>query len=254
MRMLLKLVAAIAAVVSTAHVSVAHAQAYPAKPIRLIVPFPPGGGVDVMARLVMPLVAARIPGLRHVVTNRAGAAGQIGLEAAFDAAPDGYTLGATTIPAHNAIPLERPVRYRPMDFTFLANIVEDANCFYVRADSPIRSVPDLIAAARARPGQMNFGTTATLLSLIRQGKLRPLAVTNNTRLPELPDTPMMKAAFPTSRCDTGWRCGRRHGRPRRYGRQRRHGHQRRHGRPRRHRQGSGARQDQPFPAYHRKKG
>jgi tripartite-type tricarboxylate transporter receptor subunit TctC len=105
------------------------------------------------------MVAARIPGLRHVVTNRAGAAGQIGLEAAFNAAPDGYTLGATTIPAHNAIPLERPARYRPMDFTFLANIVEDANCFYVRADSPIRTVQDLVEQARARPGRITYGTT-----------------------------------------------------------------------------------------------
>jgi tripartite-type tricarboxylate transporter receptor subunit TctC len=80
------------------------------RPVEVIVPFPPGGGVDVMTRLIMPLVAAQIPGLRHVVTNRAGAAGQIGLEAAFNAAPDGYTLGATTIPAHNAILLERQAR------------------------------------------------------------------------------------------------------------------------------------------------
>jgi tripartite-type tricarboxylate transporter receptor subunit TctC len=129
------------------------------RPVEIIVPFPAGGGVDVMTRLIMPLVAAQIPGLRHVVTNRSGAAGQIGLEATFIAAPDGYTLGATTLPAHNAIPMERPARFRAMDFTFIANIVEDANCFYVRADSPIRSVADLIAAARARPGQMTYATT-----------------------------------------------------------------------------------------------
>jgi tripartite-type tricarboxylate transporter receptor subunit TctC len=129
------------------------------RPVEVIVPFPPGGGVDIMARLIMPLVAAQIPGMRHIVTNRTGAAGQIGLEAAFNAAPDGYTLGATTIPAHNAIPLERPARYRAMDFTFLANIVEDANCFYVRADSPIRTVQDLVEQARARPGRITYGTT-----------------------------------------------------------------------------------------------
>lgn len=129
------------------------------KPVEVIVPFPPGGGVDVMTRLIMPLVAAQIPGFRPVVVNRAGAAGQIGLEATFNAAPDGYTLGATTIPAHNAIPLERSVRYRAMDFTFLCNIVEDANCFYVRGDSPFRTVQDLVAAARARPGQVTYGTT-----------------------------------------------------------------------------------------------
>jgi tripartite-type tricarboxylate transporter receptor subunit TctC len=107
----------------------------------------------------MPLVAAQIPGLRPVVINRIGAAGQIGLEATFNAAPDGHTIGATTIPAHNAIPLERPVRFRAMDFTFLCNIVEDANCFYVRAESPLRSVQDLIDAAKARPEHLTYGTT-----------------------------------------------------------------------------------------------
>lgn len=129
------------------------------KPVEVIVPFPAGGGVDVMTRLVMPLVAAQIPGFRPVVVNRTGAAGQIGLEATFNSPADGYVLGATTIPAHNAIPLERPVRYRAMDFTFLCNIVEDANCFYVRAESPFRTVADVVAAARARPGQITYGTT-----------------------------------------------------------------------------------------------
>lgn len=134
--------------------------AWPAdRPVEVIVPFPAGGGVDVMTRLVMPLVAVQIPGLRPVVVNRTGAAGQIGLEAIFNASADGYVIGATTIPAHNAIPLERQVRYRAMDFTFLCNIVEDANCFYVRAESPFRTVADVVAAVRARPGQITYGTT-----------------------------------------------------------------------------------------------
>ena len=139
----------------------AHAQlAWPLdRPIDVIVPFPAGGGVDVMARIIMPLVAVRIPGLRHVVTNRSGAAGQIGMEYAYNAAPDGYTLLATTLPAQNAIPLERPARFLPLGFTFLANIVEDANAFYVRADSSIRTLADLIAAGRARPGGLSYGTT-----------------------------------------------------------------------------------------------
>jgi tripartite-type tricarboxylate transporter receptor subunit TctC len=129
------------------------------RPVEVIIPFPAGGGVDVMARLIMSLVAAQIPGMRHVVTNRVGAAGQIGLEVLFNSAPDGYTLGATTLPAHNAIPMERPARFKAMDFTFLANIVGDANCFYVRADSPFRRLADLVAAAKQRPGQLTFGTT-----------------------------------------------------------------------------------------------
>lgn len=150
------------AVLATAGLTLpAHAQtAWPQdRPIDVIVPFPAGGGVDVMARMIMPLVATRIPGLRHVVTNRSGAAGQIGMEYAYNAAPDGYTLLATTLPAQNAIPLERPARFQPLGFTFLANIVEDANAFYVRADSPVRSVAELIAAGRARPGGLSYGTT-----------------------------------------------------------------------------------------------
>jgi tripartite-type tricarboxylate transporter receptor subunit TctC len=129
------------------------------RPVEVIVLAPAGGPTDVMTRLVMPFVAERIPGLRHVVTNRAGAGGQIGLEATFNAAPDGYTLGTTTIPAQNAIPVERPTRYRAMDFTFIANIVEDANAFYVNAASPFRSVADLIAAAKERPGAVSCATT-----------------------------------------------------------------------------------------------
>ena len=141
--------------------AIAQAQtAWPGdKPLEVIVPFPAGGGVDIMTRLVMPLVAAQIPGLRPVTINRTGAAGQIGLEATFNAAPDGYAIGATTIPAHNAIPLERQVRYRAMDFTFICNIVEDANCFYVPANSPLKTLQDLVAAAKARPGQLSCGNT-----------------------------------------------------------------------------------------------
>jgi tripartite-type tricarboxylate transporter receptor subunit TctC len=107
----------------------------------------------------MPLIAQQIPGMRVVVLNRPGAGGQIGLEATFNAAGDGYTLGATTFPAHNAFPIERQVRYRPLDFTFICNVVEDANCFYVRAESPFKSLQDLVAAAKARPGQLSCGNT-----------------------------------------------------------------------------------------------
>ena len=129
------------------------------RPVEVIVLAAAGGGVDAMTRLVMPLIAQQIPGMRVVVLNRPGAGGQIGLEATFNAAGDGYTLGATTFPAHNAFPIERQVRYRPLDFTFICNVVEDANCFYVRAESPFISLQDLVAAAKARPGQLSCGNT-----------------------------------------------------------------------------------------------
>jgi tripartite-type tricarboxylate transporter receptor subunit TctC len=131
----------------------------PDRAVEVIVPVNPGGPLDGMVRLVMPLVAERVPGLRAVVTNRPGAGGQIGLEATFNAAPDGHTLGATSMPSQMAIPVERPARFRAMEFTFLANVVEDPNAFYVAADSPFRSVADLVARARAAPGTVSCGTT-----------------------------------------------------------------------------------------------
>jgi tripartite-type tricarboxylate transporter receptor subunit TctC len=109
--------------------------------------------------MVLQSAAQHLPGARFVVVNRAGAGGQLGFEAIFNAAPDGYTLGSVAVPAINTFPLERPVRYRPLDFTFLANVVDDANTIYVTVNSPLRTVQDLLQAARQRPGQMNYGTT-----------------------------------------------------------------------------------------------
>lgn len=129
------------------------------RPIEVIVPYPPGGGVDTMARVVLPAVQAKLPGSRFVVVNRAGAGGQLGWEAAFTAAPDGYTLAATSVPALVTYPMERQVRYRPLEFTFIANVVDDPGGVFVKADSPLRTLADLVAAAKARPGALSYGST-----------------------------------------------------------------------------------------------
>jgi len=153
-------IAAAAALAAPRLLRAQGAAAWPGeRPIEVIVPFPPGGGVDVMTRLILPLVQARLPGSNFVVINRPGAAGQLGLEATFNAAPNGYTIGATTIPAHSGIPIERTARYRPLDFTFICNIVDDPNAIFVRADSPIRTLGDLIERAKAGPGRISYGTT-----------------------------------------------------------------------------------------------
>ena len=104
--------------------------------------------------------------------------------------PDGYTIGATTIPAHNAIPLERQVRHRAMDFTFLCNIVEDANAFYVRAESPFRSVADIVAAAGARPNHVTHGTTG----IGSDDHLFMLAVEAAANVPPMVQVPFAGAA------------------------------------------------------------
>jgi len=130
------------------------------RPIEVIVPVPPGGGLDAMARILMPHVCNHLgDGARFIVVSRPGAGTQIGNEAVFNAAPDGYTLGAITAPALPALPIERPVRYRTAEFTWIANIVEDPNAFVVEASSPLRSLGDLAAAARSRPGGMSYGST-----------------------------------------------------------------------------------------------
>lgn len=136
----------------------AHAAAWPLdKPVEVIIPFPPSGGVDTMARIVLNHAATRIPGFRYAVTSRAGAGGQIGFEATFNAAPDGYTIGAITN-AMLAHEIERPVRYRAADFTYLALVVDDPGCFWVLQDSPLRSLADVAAAARAAPETLGVGT------------------------------------------------------------------------------------------------
>lgn len=128
------------------------------RPIEIIVPFAPGGGMDVMARTVAPFLAARLPGARAVVSNRPGAGGQVGTEAVANAAPDGFVLGACATPTVLSQPIERPVRWRPAELTYLAQVVEDPCGLFVRADSPMQGLPDLLAAARARPGDVAYGT------------------------------------------------------------------------------------------------
>jgi tripartite-type tricarboxylate transporter receptor subunit TctC len=136
----------------------AHA-AWPAdRPIEVVVPFPPGGGVDNMVRPIVHFVQPRLPGARFAIVNRAGAAGQLGFEAIFNAAPDGYTIGAITNTAMHAVAIERRPRYRPEDFTYIANVVDDPGGFWVRADSPWRTLADLQAAARRAPETIGVGT------------------------------------------------------------------------------------------------
>jgi tripartite-type tricarboxylate transporter receptor subunit TctC len=151
--------AASAAALSAPSVLRAQPAGWPERPIEVIVPFPPGGGVDNMTRAVLPVVQNHLPGARFVVVNRAGAGGQIGWEAAFNAAPDGYTLAATSSPAMVTYPIERTTRYQVTRFSFIANVVDDPGGLFVTAASPMRGLADLVAAAKARPGAVNYGST-----------------------------------------------------------------------------------------------
>jgi len=137
----------------------ALAQTYPAKPIRLIVPFPPGGGNDTVARSVGAELSKSI-GQQVVIDNRAGAGGTIGAELAAKAAPDGYTLFLAGVASHGINPVLNPkLPYDPVrDFAPVSLLASAPLIVVVHPSLPVKTVKDLIALARAKPGQLNFAS------------------------------------------------------------------------------------------------
>lgn len=143
------------------HVMPTHAQdaaTYPTKPITVIVPFPAGVGVDVVIRTIAPKVGDML-GQPLVVDNKAGAGGNIGHDLAARAPADGYTLLGTASNFVANPSLYRKVNYDPLkDFTPVAGLIRTPSVLVVPAASPIKSVPELIAYAKANPGKMNYAS------------------------------------------------------------------------------------------------
>jgi len=142
-----------------AYPSTASAQAYPTKTIRLIVPFPAGGGVDYIGRIVGKGLSERV-GQQVVVDNRPGANAIVGLEALKAAPPDGYTIGAAS-----AGPLAvNPFMYKKLphdtvrDFTYIANMCSFPLMLVVHPSLPVKNVKELIALGRARPGEIVYSS------------------------------------------------------------------------------------------------
>jgi len=137
---------------------VASAQdAFPSKPVHLLVPFPPGGAVDIVGRTLGDELSKRW-GQSVIIENRPGAGGTIASQAAAKAPPDGYTL-IIVATGHALNPhLYAKLPYDPFnDFTPLSLIGTSPNMPLVRSDSPIRTLADLLALARERPGQLSYG-------------------------------------------------------------------------------------------------
>jgi tripartite-type tricarboxylate transporter receptor subunit TctC len=130
----------------------ALAQAWPARPIRLIVPFPPGGGTDVISRQLAERIGAAT-GWTIVIENRAGAGGNIGLDAVAKAAPDGYTIGmgqAANLAINPSLYAKMP--FDPLkDLAPIGSIASQGLVVVVSAKSPVRTLADLVAAAKAKP-------------------------------------------------------------------------------------------------------
>jgi tripartite-type tricarboxylate transporter receptor subunit TctC len=138
----------------------ALAQTYPARPIRLISPYEPGGGVDIMARLVAQKLTEGL-GVSVIVENRPGAGGVVGTQVLVSAAPDGYTLMlASTSPIVVAPSLMKNLSYDPQkDLAPISLIAIVPAVLLVKPDSPIHTVADLLAMAKAQPGKLTFSSS-----------------------------------------------------------------------------------------------
>ena len=134
-------------------------QAYPSKPIRLVVPFPPGGSLDVVARAIGQKLTEAW-GQPVVIDNRPGAGGNIGADLVAKSAPDGYTIleGALSTHAVN-VSLYAKMPYDPIkDFAPITLVAVTPNVLVLNASYPVNSVPELLAYARANPGKLSFGS------------------------------------------------------------------------------------------------
>ncbi len=140
----------------------AAAQSYPSRPIRFIVPFPPGGGNDTMARMIGNKLTAAL-GQQVVVDNRAGAGSVIGAEAAAHAAPDGYTLFLGGVASHGINPnLHAKLGYDPIrDFAPVSLIAAAPLILVVHPSVQAKTIKDLIQLAKTKPGQLNFASNGT---------------------------------------------------------------------------------------------
>jgi tripartite-type tricarboxylate transporter receptor subunit TctC len=135
----------------------AGAQDWPTKPVRFIVPYPPGGGTDVIARIVQSRLADQL-GQQVVIENRGGAGGALGTEVAAKSAPDGYTF-LFTLSSHTINPLLYKLNYDvEHDFSGVTLIVSVPQLIATQPGSPLHSMSDVVAAAKAKPGTLAFAS------------------------------------------------------------------------------------------------
>ena len=139
--------------------SAAQAQSYPAKSVRLIVPFPPGGSTETIARITAMKLAEHW-GQQVIIDNRPGAGGMIGTELGAKATPDGYTLLMGSGAPLTIIPgLHSKLGYDPLkDFALIINVAAVPNVIAAHPSVPARNIKELIALARTRPGQLTFSS------------------------------------------------------------------------------------------------
>jgi tripartite-type tricarboxylate transporter receptor subunit TctC len=243
---------AAAALVLAAFPAVApQAAAWPAKPIRLIVPFPGGAASDVLGRVVGGRLS-EIYGQQVVVDNRPGAGGLIGSDLVRQAAPDGYTIGMVGQPHLSNVLMRNPRPYDPLkDYVAIGLVGITPNILVVGKGVTAKTIPELIADAKAHPGKLNYGSAGVgssshlaaamftseakincvhvpfrvggdsrtalitgqiqfyvyplpaIMTLVKSGTIRALAIAMDKRSPELPNVPTSaEAGFPQYRSES----------------------------------------------------
>jgi tripartite-type tricarboxylate transporter receptor subunit TctC len=186
--------AAAAAVLSAAPVAIAQAPAYPTKPIRIVVPFPPGGATDILARDVAQKLTDAW-GQSVIVDNRPGAGGNIGSELVAKSAPDGYTLEMGTVGTHaiNASLYAKMPYDNVKDFVPIILVAGVPNVLEVNPALPVNSVPELIAYAKANPGKLNFASSGNGTSIHLSGELfKAMAGVEMTHVPYKGSAPALQ--------------------------------------------------------------
>ena len=172
----------------------AQAPAYPTKPIRIVVPFPPGGATDILARAVAQHLT-EVWGQSVIVDNRPGAGGNIGAELVAKATPDGYTLLMGTVGTHaiNASLYSKMPYDHVKDFAPIILVAAVPNVLEVNPALPVNSVTELIAYAKANPGKLNFASSGNGTSIHLSGELfKVMAGVDMTHVPYKGSAPALQ--------------------------------------------------------------
>ena len=137
----------------------AQAQQYPTKPVRVIIPFPPGGPTDIIGRLVADTLT-KAYGVQFIADNRAGAGGNIGMEVCAKSPPDGYTVCIMTVAQSIAPAIYRKLPFDPMkDFAHVTLAAQLPSMLTVHPSLPAKTVKELVTLAKSKPGQMSYAST-----------------------------------------------------------------------------------------------